>query len=187
MREPISTSLSLSGSLLIAHPSLIEPTFRRTVIFLADHDAKTGSFGVVMNRPTGKLVGDLLEVQPLGKLARVPVLAGGPVEPDKMLLAAFRWYPEKRTLECKHHISLEEAANLADAQHHTVRAFVGFSGWSGGQIEGELAQRSWLVRKADKEEVLEVERAPRLWQEMTSTFGPWFQLVAEAPDDAGLN
>ena len=157
------------------------------MIFLADHDAKTGSFGVVMNRPTGKLVGDLLEDQPLGKLARVPVLSGGPVEPDKMLLAAFRWHPEKRMIECRHHISLEEAAKLADAQHHTVRAFVGFSGWSGGQIEGELAQRSWLVRKADKEEVLEVERASRIWRELTSTFGPWFQLVAEAPDDAGLN
>ena len=82
---------------------------------------------------------------------------------------------------------MEEAAKLTDAQHHTVRAFVGFSGWSGGQIEGELAQRAWLVRKADKEEVLEVERAQRIWREMTSTFGPWFRLVAEAPEDAGLN
>lgn len=52
---------------------------------------------------------------------------------------------------------------------------------------GELAQRAWLVRKADKEEVLEVERAPRIWREMTSTFGPWFKLVAEAPDEPGLN
>ena len=156
------------------------------MILLADHDAK-GGFGLVLNRPTGKLVGDVFEDQPLGKLARVPVLSGGPVEPEKLLLAAFRWNSEKRAIECRHHISLEEAAKLAAAQHHTVRAFVGFSGWSGGQIESELAQRAWLVRKADKEEVLEVERAPRIWREMTSTFGPWFQLVAEAPEDAGLN
>ena len=187
MREPATTSATLAGSFLIAHPSLNEPTFRRTVILLADHDTKQGSFGLVLNRPTGKLVGDLLDDQPLGQLARVPVLHGGPVEPDKLLLAAFRWHPEKQILECRHHISLEEAAQLTAAKHHTVRAFVGYSGWTGGQIEGELAQRSWLVRKADKEEVLEVERAPRIWREMTRTFGPWFQLVAEAPEDTGLN
>ena len=166
----------------------MEPTFRRTVIMLADHDGKKGSFGLVLNRPTGKLVGELLADQEIGPhLARVPVLEGGPVEPDKMLLAAFRWHSEKRLFECKHHMSLEEAAQLAAAQHHTVRAFVGYSGWSSGQIENELAQRSWLVRKADHEEVLEVERAPRIWREMTSTFGPWFQLVAEAPDDLSGN
>jgi putative transcriptional regulator len=187
VREPASTSTNLSGSLLIAHPSLLEPTFRRTVIMLADHDDKKGSFGLVLNRPTGKLVGDLLDEKPLGHLARVPVLHGGPVEPDKLLLVAFKWHAEKRLLECRHHISLEEAAQLAAAQHHTVRAFVGYSGWTGGQIEGELAQRAWLVRKADKEEVLEVEKSPTIWREMTKTFGPWFQLVAEAPEDSGLN
>ena len=187
MRESVSTSQTLSGSFLIAHPSLVEATFRRTVIFLADHEPKTGSFGLVLNRPTGKLVGELLQEQPLGQLARVPVLNGGPVEPDKLLLAAFRWNPEKRLIECRHHISLEEAAHLTVAKDHTVRAFIGYSGWTGGQIEGELAQRAWLVRKADKEEALEVERAPRIWREMTSTFGPWFKLVAEAPEEPGLN
>jgi putative transcriptional regulator len=165
----------------------MEPTFRRTVIILPDHDATTGSFGLVLNRPTGKLVGDLLADKPLGHLARVPVLHGGPVQPDQMLLAAFRWHPERRQLECRHHISLEEAATLAAAQHHTVRAFVGYSGWSGGQLEAELAQRSWLVRKADREDVLEGERSQRIWRDITSTFGPWFRLVAEAPEETGLN
>ena len=188
VREPATTSSSLAGSLLIAHPSLMEPTFRRTVIMLADHDGKQGSFGLVLNRPTGKLVGELLADQEVGQqLARVPVLHGGPVESDKMLLAAFRWHPEKRLFDCKHHISLEEAGQLAATQLHTVRAFVGYSGWTGGQIEGELAQRSWLVRKADQEQVLQIERAPRIWREMTSTFGPWFKMVAEAPEETGLN
>ena len=41
---------------------------------LADHDEKKGSFGLVLNRPTGKLVGDLLDEKPLGHLSRVPVL-----------------------------------------------------------------------------------------------------------------
>ena len=103
------------------------------------------------------------------------------------MLVAFRWHPQSRRLECRHHISLEEAEKLTTAQHHTVRGFIGYSGWSAGQLEAELAQRSWLVRKADQAELLETERSPRIWRELTSTFGPWFKLVAEAPDDPSAN
>ena len=67
-----------------------------------------------------------------------------------------------------------------------MRAFVGYAGWSKGQLEGELAQRSWLVQKAERE-MFDLERCPKLWREITSTFGPWFQLVAEAPDEPGEN
>jgi putative transcriptional regulator len=186
VREPVVTS-SLSGSLLIAHPSMMDPNFHRVVIMLPDHSVKEGSFGLILNRPTGKLVGDLLRDKALGQLAGIPVLRGGPVQEDQLLLAAFRWHPQTNLLECRHHISLEEAEELAAAQHHTVRAFVGYSGWTGGQLEGELAQRAWLVRRADQEDVLELERAPRVWRDLTSTFGPWFKLVAEAPEDPSLN
>lgn len=187
MREPEQTSASLAGSFLIAHPGLLDPNFRRAVIILPDHSPKDGSFGFILNRPTGRVVGDLLADKPLGQLARVPVLNGGPVSPDQLILAAFRWHPRTHTLECRHHIALDEAESLATKQHHTVRAFAGYAGWSGGQIEGELAQSSWLVRKADQEDVLEISRAPMVWRELTSGFGPWFQMVAEGPEDPSLN
>jgi putative transcriptional regulator len=63
---------------------------------------------------------------------------------------------------------------------------VGYAGWSKGQLEGELAQRTWLVRPAGRD-ILDVERCPTLWRDITSSFGPWFQLLAEAPDDSGQN
>lgn len=187
MRQSASTSLQLAGSILIAHPSLLDPNFHKSVILLADHSATAGGFGLIVNRPTGKVVGELLKESELGHLARVPVLAGGPVQTDQLMLVAFRWHPQTHRLECRHHISLEEAKQLTTAQHHTVRGFIGYTGWSGGQLEGELAQRSWLVCKADQADLLETERAPRIWRELTSTFGPWFKLVAEAPDNPSVN
>jgi putative transcriptional regulator len=187
VREPASTTQSLAGSFLIAHPSLTDPNFHKAVIMLPDHNMKDGSFGLIINRPTGKVIGDLLRENPLGQLARIPVLHGGPVQTDQLVLAAFRWHPQTNLLECRHHISLDEAAQLSTAQYHTVRGFVGYSGWTGGQLESELAQRAWLVRKADMEDVLETERAPRVWRDLTSSFGPWFRLVAEAPDDPSVN
>ena len=187
VREPDHTTATLAGSFLISHPGLLDPNFRRTVIILPDHSPKDGSFGLILNRPTGRVVGDLLGNKPLGHLARVPVLSGGPVGADQLILAAFRWHPQTNVLECRHHIALDEAESLAAKQHHTVRAFAGYAGWGAGQLDAELAQRSWLVRKADDEDVLDLSRAPLMWRDLTSGFGPWFKMVAEAPDDPSLN
>ncbi len=186
MREFTSSSLGLSGSLLIAHPSLQDPNFCKTVLFLSANDAEEGSFGLTLNRPAGRTVADLLPDRPLGALSRVPVFLGGPVSTDQLIFASFLWHPETQRIECRHHLVIEEAEQAMAEDAATVRAFVGYAGWSKGQLENELAQRAWLVQKADRE-VLDLERCPTLWREITSSFGPWFQLVAEAPDATGKN
>lgn len=165
----------------------MDPNFHRTVLILPDHSQTEGSFGLVLNRPSGRFVGDLLKNKPLGQLSRVPVLHGGPVGTDQMIFADFRWHPQKRLLECRHHITLEEAETLAAKQHHTIRAFAGYAGWSAGQLDGELAQQSWLVLKPDDDELLDITRAPTVWRQLASSFGPWFRMVAESPDDPSLN
>jgi putative transcriptional regulator len=186
VREFGASSISLSGSLLIAHPGLLDPNFRKTVLFLSANDAQEGSFGLTLNRPSGRTVGDILPNKDVGRLAGVPVFLGGPVSTDQLIFASFRWHPETGHLECNHHLVIDEAAALLEDENVTVRAFVGYAGWGGGQLEGELAQRSWLVQKPGRE-VLDLERCPTLWREITSTFGPWFRLAAEAPEDASRN
>ena len=180
------SSPALSGSLLIAHPSLLDPNFRKTVLFLSENDPEEGSFGFTINRPTGRTVGDLLPDKPLGGLALVPVFFGGPVSKDQLLFASFRWHAETSRMECRHHLLIEEAERALDAGETTVRAFIGYSGWSKGQLESELAQRAWLVQKPVLD-VLESRKQPTLWREITSSFGPWFRLVAESPEQPGLN
>ena len=73
VREFNQSSLGLSGSLLIAHPNLLDPNFRRTVLYIALHDASDGSFGLVLNRETDKTVGDLVDEPGLGLLGKIPV------------------------------------------------------------------------------------------------------------------
>ena len=186
MREFAFPSLSLAGSLLIAHPNLLDPNFRKSVLFISANDAQEGSFGLALNRPAGRTVGEILPDKDLGALARVPVFLGGPVATDQLVFASFRWHAETERLECQHHLVLEEAVEALHDEALVVRAFVGYAGWSKGQLEAELAQRSWLVGKAPRE-VLDLERCPTLWREILSTYGPWFQLLAEAPDDPGVN
>ena len=186
MREFGSSSLSLAGSILIAHPSLLDPNFCKAVLFLSANDAEEGSFGVVLNRPAGRTVADILPDQKLGMLGSIPVLIGGPVSSDQLIFASFRWHPATKRMECKHHLVIEEALAALDAEHTVVRAFIGYAGWSKGQIEAELAQHAWLVMKPDRE-ILRISRTATIWRETLSTFGPWYRLVAEAPEDPSQN
>ncbi len=186
MREFGSSSLSLAGALLVAHPTLLDPNFRRSVLFLSTNDPQEGSFGLTLNRPAGRTVGDLLPDKPLGGLAQIPVFIGGPVAMDQLIFASFKWHDATQLLECRHHLVIDEAREAAHDEQLVVRAFVGYAGWSKGQLEGELAQRAWLVRKPDPT-VLELERCPLLWRDITSSFGPWFRLIAEAPEDLSQN
>jgi putative transcriptional regulator len=186
VREFTSSSISLAGSLLIAHPGLLDPNFRRSVLFLSANDAQEGSFGLTINRPTGRTVAELLPDREVGALGDVPVFLGGPVGTDQLVLAAFHWHAETERLECRHHLLMPEAEEVMKEESVIIRAFVGYAGWSKGQLEGELAQRSWLVGKAPRE-VLDLERCPTLWRDITRSYGPWFQLLAEAPEDPKLN
>lgn len=186
VREFEPSPLSLAGSLLIAHPALLDPNFRRTVLFLSKHEAEDGSFGLILNRPSGRLVSDVLPNKPLGELARVPVLLGGPVQQDQLIFASFRWHAETDRMECQHHLLIPEAQEVLEDPTITVRAFIGYAGWTKGQLEGELAQKAWLLTKPTPEH-LQIDKSPTLWRDVTSTFGPWFRLVAEAPDDPTTN
>lgn len=180
------SSLSIAGSLLIAHPGLLDPNFRKTVLFLSANDGEDGSFGLILNRPAGQNVSDLLPDRDMGPLGRVPVFVGGPVGRDQLIFASFVWNSETETMECHHHIGLDEAQQMLGLPNATIMAFIGYAGWGKGQLEGELAQKAWMLVRADQS-VLDPKRVPNLWREYMVTFGPWFRLVAEAPDDPARN
>jgi putative transcriptional regulator len=64
---------NFTGSLLVAHPNMLDPNFRRAVLFISAHDPNDGALGVIINRPLDKQVADLVSETPPGNLAGVPV------------------------------------------------------------------------------------------------------------------
>jgi putative transcriptional regulator len=175
----------LAGNLLLAVPSMRDPNFKRTVIFLAAHNAEDGAFGYVLNRPLEQRVADLLPDQNLGALGQVPVYIGGPVATDKLAFASLHWNRKQSTLRCQTHLS------VADAMHelsmgHVVRGFVGYSGWTGGQIEGEIQRKSWIIAPAPKV-VLTLDQPTTLWSAVLDEMGPVFRLMADTPERVDLN
>ncbi|WP_225919414.1 YqgE/AlgH family protein [Actomonas aquatica] len=178
---------SLAGSLLLSHPSLKDPNFRRTVVLLSAHDAE-GAMGVVLNRGTGKTLADLDEAFAFGALATVPVLAGGPVQTDRLLICALGFHSDGAGLRL--HFGLEplEAEKLKAEQGDDIelRAFVGYSGWGEGQLENELDHDTWAV-SAIPSDVLDYEQNESMWRGILVRVSPEWKLLAEEPDDPERN
>ena len=177
--------LSLAGSLLVAHPNMLDPNFRRAVLFISAHDANDGALGVILNRPLDKQVADLVNEAPPEGLADVPVFLGGPVGKNQLMFAAFEWQ-KGEGLKLNHNVGVDEAHQLVDEDPASVRAFVGYAGWSAGQLEAEMKQKAWIVQRPTRA-ALTPERLPKLWFEIMRGLGPSYKMLAAAPDDPSLN
>jgi putative transcriptional regulator len=176
---------NLAGSLLVAHPNMLDPNFRRTVLFISAHDPNDGAVGVIINRPLDKHVSDLVTEEAPASLADVPVFLGGPVGKNQLMFAAFEWQHDN-ALTIDHNVGLEEASERLDQDPESIRAFVGYAGWGAGQLEAEMKQNAWLLQKPSRS-TLRSERLPKLWFDIMRSLGPWYKMLAEAPDDPSLN
>ena len=178
------SSRSLAGSLLVAHPNMLDPNFRRTVLFISEHDPNEGALGVIINRPLDRQVADLMTDTPPPGLADVPVFLGGPVGKNQLMFAAFEW-KKGDGFKLSHNAVLEHAGTAA-VDKNLICAFVGYAGWGAGQLETEVKQKAWLLQKANPS-LLKLDRLPNLWFDIMRSLGPWYKMLAAAPDDPSLN
>ena len=177
---------SLAGSLLVAHPNMLDPNFRRAVLFISAHDPEDGAIGVIINRPLDKNVADLVSETPPENLADVPVFFGGPVGNNQLMLAAFEWHKEEGLKLNQHSLGSDLSVPEASEALPPVFAFLGYAGWSAGQLEAEMKQNAWIVQKPSRA-ALKSERLSRLWFDIMNRLGPWYRMLAAAPDDPSLN
>jgi putative transcriptional regulator len=177
--------LSLAGSLLVAHPNMLDPNFRRAVLFIYEHDSNEGAGGLIVNRPLDKQVVDLVNEAPPEGLADVPVFLGGPVGKNQLMFAAFEW-EAGAGLKLNHNVGVDKAHELVGEDPTSIRAFVGYAGWSAGQLEAEMKEKAWILQQPTRE-ALTPDRLPKLWFEIMRGLGPWYKMLAAAPDDPSLN
>lgn len=177
--------IQLQGQLLLADPSLRDGIFNRSVILLAEHNLEGGAYGLILNHPTGKTVGDFLKDEVFSPLKQLAVHRGGPVAQDQLTFSSFWWTP-KKGLHWAIRISAEEAVTHARRPGRIVRAFVGYSGWTAGQLEGELRHSSWIASRPTKD-LLGQEHDLGLWSDLLRSISPLHRILAEAPDDPTLN
>src|ERR1700759_634730 len=186
MRASGSEIPNLTGQLLVAHPNLRDPNFRKTVLFLSAHDTEQGAHGLVPNRPTNKSLTDFLPDHELDALGEVPVYLGGPVGAHELTIVSFDWVDGEAKITFHSQLSLDQVQTLAGTGSKLIRAFVGYAGWAGGQLETELQQSAWVVHSGT-ESILVNASNNGTWLDVMKALGPASHLLAIAPDDPSLN
>lgn len=160
-----------AGALLVAEPELDDPNFDRTVVVLLHHDAE-GAFGLVVNRPLGRVpTADLLrrlDLDAEGVSGETELFYGGPVQPELGTVLHGPDYRggDTRTVVVGLAASNDPAILRAIAEGRgpgRARVVLGYAGWGPGQLEGELQQRAWFLLPADPELVLAADPA-KVWE-----------------------
>ena len=150
-----------AGTLLVAAPTLTDPNFARSVVFVIDH-RPAGTLGVVLNRPSEVSVADVLPTWGPHTSTPHAVFVGGPVEQRTALcLAALRAGEDPaRTggvVGVRGPVALVDLDGDPDdlAPHvRGLRVFAGYSGWDHGQLDGEIRRGDWYVVPALPDDVL---------------------------------
>lgn len=179
-----------TGRLLVASPQLDEPTFRRAVVFVLDHD-EDGALGVVLNRtsivPVREAAAPWVDL-----VCEPPVLFdGGPVEPDAVVAlgrTGARVGAEHGGLLDDHIRLVDLSADpvLEQLELETVRVFAGYAGWAPGQLESELLQDAWFVVDARPQDVFTGDPST-LWHDVLRRQPGELRLLATFPEDPAMN
>jgi putative transcriptional regulator len=177
------------GILLIADPFLKDPNFLRTVVFLCEHKVE-GSFGFVLNR---KYENTLDELIPDLEDLKLPVYYGGPVQMDTIHF--LHQYPEeipggeeviKGVYWGGDFEKVVEMLKNGTAHPDKIRFYIGYSGWSDGQLETELKDKSWLTVAGTRKLIFH-GNYEEIWKDSLKQLGGDYEMMINFPIDPQLN
>lgn len=153
--------LNLADHFLIAMPSMLDPVFGGTVVYLCEHNAE-GALGVIINKATDMTMDVLFERIDLtleieadfAKVDKRPVMFGGPVQVERGfvlhqpqgIFSSMMKVTDDIALTTSKDV-LESVANGRGPERLLVS--LGCSGWSAGQLEEEIGRNGWLTVRAD--------------------------------------
>lgn len=180
---------SLQGQLLIDGGSLAGSFFNHTVVLLCQHNEE-GAFGLVLNRPMGKSVGETILEDLPEHIQEQDLSIGGPVQSQAMsFLHTDDYLPDANVipnLNLEHSIDELLEIGKSFSSGSQVRIFAGYSGWGAGQLEDEMKRNAWLTHPASVDHVFAIP-PDQLWRAVMLEMGGVNRLMADAPDDLSWN
>ncbi len=178
------------GKLLLAEPFMLDGNFKRAVVLICDQSKKEGTVGFILNKPIDMIVTDLIKDFPDFDS---PVYYGGPVATD--------------TIHYVHDVGdlLEDSIHVKDNLYwggdfeklkilvkqelvlpRNIKFFVGYSGWSVGQLADELQLGSWIIEDMDKNYVFG-KGEKGLWKKVLNNKGDVYTVISQMPDTTSYN
>jgi putative transcriptional regulator len=177
------------GQLLLSEPFLNDPYFKRTVIFLCEHNDE-GSFGFVLNNYIDVELDQIMENMPKFD-GRISI--GGPVKNSNLYYIHTLGAEIEESVEVIPGIfmggnfdALKDMLMQGKIGSSQIRFFVGYSGWSPRQLETEMSHKSWFVANVGKDLVMDTEDKD-LWRTIMKRLGVQGKFIANLPEDPSLN
>lgn len=178
-----------AGQILLAEPFMTDPNFKRSAVVLCEHTDE-GSLGFVLNKEIDMQVNDLMADFPDFDC---PIYFGGPVATDTIHFM----HNVGDLLEGSQKVSegvwwggeFEKLKFLVESnliQPENVRFFVGYSGWSGGQLKEELHTGSWVIADLDANYIFKAS-PDELWERIMKDKGDRYSVISQVPDNANWN
>lgn len=177
--------------LLIAAPSLADPEFFRTVVFLIEHD-DTGTVGVIINRPSHTPVGHILADWQDVMSDPPVVFNGGPVQRDgalglgRLSSSADAGTGLRAVTGGLALVDLDGDVEQVSRGAESLRVFAGHSGWDVGQLEDEIQSGGWFVVAGGLDDVFSASPGT-LWRSVLRRQPAPLSLLSTYPVDVGLN
>ena len=177
------------GKILIAEPFLNDSYFKRSIVFLTEHNEE-GTVGFVLNKPVNL---KLEEVVSELHAFHTQVSIGGPVGTNSLhyihtlgdiipesihIIDNIYWGGEFE--------SIKKILNTGKINMNQIKFFLGYSGWQPDQLSDELKENSWIVSQLNTDKIMQTD-THGLWKETLSNLGKKYKIWSNFPEDPGLN
>lgn len=179
------------SSLLLSEPFMMDQNFKRAVVLLCEH-SEEGSVGFVLNQISELTLPEVTDEFPGGEDFRLFI--GGPVEQDSVQFLHKSYEKLQSGTEISPGLywggnfeTLKVLIKRKEIQPNEVKFFIGYSGWTVGQLHTELAENTWMVCNDYNPDLIFVENGDNLWKEAIVALGPKYAHVAQFPENPMWN
>lgn len=156
LQKTTAYSFSLANHFLIAMPGMHDQFFKESVVYICEHNAE-GAMGIIVNKPSPIMMDLLFDAAKTPTPERFHgqwVLLGGPVQVDRGFLVHTPTGSWESSLLVNDEVAMTTSRDIIigltqDNEVNKAVATIGYSSWSAGQLEQELANNSWISVKAD--------------------------------------
>jgi putative transcriptional regulator len=192
---------SLKGCFLISESRMADPHFFQSVVLIIEH-TEDGAFGLVVNHRSALRLSDVLPRADSLRAQNTPLYAGGPVQQDFLLVVHSHTWQDQLSPTASEIIpgiffepsfrAVEDFFDdnkwntIPEDDQPKIHLFLGYSGWSPGQLESELQSGSWMIIPASEALVFHPEPDSG-WRDALKEKGGIYKIFAESNQDPRLN
>jgi len=178
------------GAILVSEPFMNDDYFSRSVVFLCDH-SEDGSYGFVLNKYITNKISEVIDGFPDVK---TKISLGGPVDTSNLFYIHSLGDEIPNSLPAANDMFIGgdfEAvkALLTDFPEKAkqIRFFIGYSGWTDNQLQGEIDEKSWIaLTKVSQKMILDTSKKD-IWKKMLEQLGGKFEVMSKFPKNPSDN